>query len=111
MKQSEKLDAILKYLYDRRDDRRELNKSKQSLENNVEEHKQKLEDYKADPDAHDNKGLLKNATPEVREKIINGRIKELNDQIHKNQGQLNKVIEQLNKLKDANKLEGNYTGS
>jgi len=48
------------------------------------EHEQKLEGYKKDPYAYDNKGYLKNAPNEItRQKIINGRIKELLEQINK----------------------------
>jgi RHS repeat-associated protein len=51
------------------------------LRKQLEAHKDKLTKYRADPDAFDNKGLLKNATPELREKIINGRIRNLEGQI------------------------------
>lgn len=52
------------------------------LETRIAEHIKKLEDYKANPDAFDNKGFLKNApTDEIRERIINGRIKHLEDEI------------------------------
>jgi RHS repeat-associated protein len=46
------------------------------------EHLDKLEKYKANPDAFDNKGFLKNApSQQVREKIVRGRIKHLEDEI------------------------------
>lgn len=51
------------------------------LEEQVELHRKKLEDYRKDPDAFDNKGFLTNATPEVREKIISARIRSLENQI------------------------------
>ncbi|KFA90736.1 hypothetical protein Q664_26850 [Archangium violaceum Cb vi76] len=38
--------------------------------------------YKANPDAFDNQGILRNApSPAVRQRIINGRIKHLEDEI------------------------------
>ncbi len=53
-----------------------------SLKARLEEHRQKLADYKANPDAFDNQGILRNApSPEVRQRIINGRIKHLEDEI------------------------------
>ncbi|MFY0564694.1 hypothetical protein ACN28E_12635 [Archangium lansingense] len=53
-----------------------------SLKARLAEHRQKLADYKANPDAFDNQGILRNApAPEVRQRIINGRIKHLEDEI------------------------------
>lgn len=74
---------------------KELQSSKKSYESLIEEHTQKLKDYKANPDKFDNLGKLKNATPEMREKIIQGRIKELEGQITKQKGELNKINEAL----------------
>jgi hypothetical protein len=52
------------------------------LRRELDTHRKKLEDYRANPDAHDNKGFLKNApTPEARERIISGRIRNLENQI------------------------------
>ncbi len=83
-----------------------LDKSMNSLDKNVKDHKEKLKDYKNDPDKFDNKGVLKDASPEIREKIINGRIKELERQIKKNELELQKAqdkktekVNELNKLK------------
>lgn len=46
------------------------------------EHRQKLVDYKANPDAFDNQEMLKNApSSAVRQRSINGRIKHLEDEI------------------------------
>jgi hypothetical protein len=76
--------------------RAENQKSKKSYEDLIAEHKQKLEDYKRDPLGHDNKGTYRNApTPEIREKVYNGRIQELERQIAKQQGELAKIIEAL----------------
>lgn len=72
--------------------RAQLLKSKASYERLIKEHKEKLEAYKKNPDAYDNQGLLKNApSPEIREKIIQGRIKQLEKQIKKQQGELDKI--------------------
>jgi len=51
------------------------------LQKQIAEHEQKLEDYKANPDAYDNKGILKNASPERRQSIINGRVRHLQREI------------------------------
>ncbi|WP_232293496.1 hypothetical protein [Stigmatella aurantiaca] len=53
-----------------------------SLTARLAEHRQKLADYKANPDAFDHQGILRNApSPEVRQRIIHGRIKHLEDEI------------------------------
>ncbi len=49
---------------------------------------QKLQEYRANPDAYDNQGLLKGANPEVRERIINGRIRHLQGEIDNFRGQI-----------------------
>lgn len=53
------------------------------LRQQINLHKQKLADYIRNPDAFDNKGFLKNASPELRQKIIEGRIRNLEGQIEK----------------------------
>ena len=72
-------------------------KSKSSYEKLIQEHKAKLQDYINNPDAYDNLGLLKNVSPDVRQKIIDGRIKALEKQIQKQIGELEKIIELLKK--------------
>ena len=62
------------------------------LRDQLDAHRQKLADYKANPDAFDNKGFLKNASPELREKIINARIRKLENQIKNFENQI-KAIE------------------
>jgi hypothetical protein len=53
-----------------------------SLRTRLAEHRQKLADYKANPDASDPQGRLRNApTPGIRQKIINSRIEHLEDEI------------------------------
>lgn len=51
------------------------------LQKQLESHLKKLDDYKANPDQFDNKGFLKDASPELRQKIIDGRIRNLEKQI------------------------------
>jgi hypothetical protein len=76
--------------------RSELLKSKSSFEKLIAEHRQKLADYKSNPLGHDNLGVLKNApSPEIRQKIIEGRIRELESQIAKQEGELRKVLDLL----------------
>jgi hypothetical protein len=50
------------------------------LQKQLDKHLKKLEDYKANPDKFDNKGFLKHASPELRQKIIDGRIRSLEKQ-------------------------------
>jgi hypothetical protein len=71
-------------------------KSKKSYEDLIKEHKQKLDDYKRDPLGNDNKGTYRDApTPEIRQKIYEGRIRELERQIAKQEGELAKILEAL----------------
>ena len=68
-------------------------RSARSLQNQIELHVQKLAEYKADPDAFDNLGYLKNApSQQVRERIINGRVRHLQQEINTFQDQLNKIL-------------------
>ena len=70
-------------------------RSKRSYEDLLAEHQQKLADYKRDPYAFDNQGLLRNAPNDtVRQSMIQGRIQAL-------QGQINKHIGELAKINDA----------
>ncbi len=57
-------------------------KSITSLRKRLAEHRQKLADYKSNPDAADNLGLLREAaTPEIRKRIIEGRVRHLEQEI------------------------------
>jgi len=70
--------------------------SERSLERNVAEHKQKLSDYRRNPDAMDNQGRLANArNPAERQQIIQGRERALQQQITKNENELVKVRQRL----------------
>jgi hypothetical protein len=65
-----------------------------SLQQRIVEHQQKLSDYIRNPDAFDNLGFLKNApTPEIRERIIQGRINHLNQEINAFQNQINQILQ------------------
>ena len=67
----------------------------------MQEHKAKLDDYIKNPDIHDNKNLLKNVSQEVKQKIIDGRIKVLRQQIERQEHDLN-IINNL--LKQGSEL-------
>lgn len=63
------------------------------LRRQVEAHKKKLDDFKRDPDAHDNRDFLKNApSQETRERIIEGRIRNLERQIENFQKQIDDIL-------------------
>jgi RHS repeat-associated protein len=52
------------------------------LRHQLADHERRLEQYRANPDAFDNRDFLKNApSEEIRERIINGRIRNLEHQI------------------------------
>lgn len=63
----------------------------QWLRRQIDLHRQKLADYIKNPDAFDNKGFLKNASPELRQKIIETCVKSL-------EGQIENFAKQLEKL-------------
>jgi len=71
----------------------QLQKSKLSLQQLITEHSQKMAAYQNDPDKFDNKNKLKNIAKDIREKIINGRIKKLEKEIEK----FKKLIEKIDK--------------
>lgn len=68
-------------------------KSLRSLQRQAEEHRSKLDAYRADPDAFDNLGYLERApSPEIRQRIIDGRIRHLETEIRTFQDQINKLL-------------------
>ncbi|WP_460754848.1 polymorphic toxin-type HINT domain-containing protein [Myceligenerans cantabricum] len=70
----------------------EQRKSVRSYEALIEEHESKLRSYLADPDAHDNKGYLRNApNDEVRQKIIESRARHLRKEIETFRNNINKI--------------------
>lgn len=71
-------------------------KSKASYEDLLRDHKDKLNKWLADPDAFDNKGVLKNAPASLRQKIIDGRAKVISEQIRKHEGELEKIQQVIN---------------
>jgi RHS repeat-associated protein len=80
-------------------ERAQLQRSERSLERNVAEHKEKLADYRRNPDAMDNQGRLANArSPAERQQIIQGRERALQQQITKNENELLKVRDRLRGL-------------
>jgi hypothetical protein len=70
--------------------------SKKAYEKLIAEHEKKLADYRANPYKYDNLGTLKNASPELQQKIIDGRIRALEKQLIKQQNELKKIEEVLN---------------
>jgi len=78
----------------------QLGRSLKSYEDLLQEHIQKQEDYISNPDAHDDKGSLKNArNAEEREKIIKGRVERLEKQINKHRGEIEKIKEEIDRRK------------
>ena len=70
----------------------EQERSIRSLQARSAEHQAKLDAYRANPDAFDNKGILKNApSPEVRQRIIDGRIAHLEREIKAFDSQVDKI--------------------
>lgn len=64
-----------------------------SLQQRAAEHQQKLADYLKNPDAFDNQGLLRNApTPEIRQRIIDGRVRHLEQEIKAFQDQIDNIL-------------------
>lgn len=58
----------------------------------LREHEEKLRQYRTNPDFYDNLGFLKFATPDMRKKIIDGRIRNLERQIENFRRQLNQCL-------------------
>jgi hypothetical protein len=60
----------------------ETERAIRSLRDRIAEHLRKLEEYRANPDAFDNQGFLRNAPSEaIRQRIIEGRIRHLEHEI------------------------------
>jgi len=71
---------------------KEAAKSVRSLQQRPGEHQNKLDAFRKNPDAFDNKGFLKNApSQEVRERIINGRVNHLEQEIRNFQQQIDRL--------------------
>jgi len=71
---------------------RSQSRALRSLERQVAEHRQKLADYKANPEAYDNLGHLKKApTPEIKQKIIDSRVRHLEKEIQEFQKQIDAI--------------------
>jgi RHS repeat-associated protein len=68
-------------------------KSLRSLQHRADEHRSKLDAYRRDPDAFDNLGHLERApNPEIRQRIIDGRIRHLENEINTFQDQIDKLL-------------------
>jgi RHS repeat-associated protein len=71
---------------------KEALKGIRSLEQRALEHRTKLDAFRRNPDAFDNKGFLKNApSAEVREQIIQGRIRHLENEIRNFEQQIERL--------------------
>jgi RHS repeat-associated protein len=71
----------------------EARRSIASLEKRAAEHRAKLEAYRQNPDAFDNLGHLRNAPSEaIRTRIIEGRIKHLEQEIRNFEKQIERII-------------------
>ena len=79
--------------------REQLQRAQRAHERLIDEHQRKLQDYIRNPNAYDNRGLLNNVPPHIREEIINGRIRALETQIRGQQSNLDEIIRALNLLK------------
>jgi len=67
-------------------------KSIRSLQKRIDEHRKKLQDYIQNPDAYDNLGRLRDApTPEIRQMLIEGRIRKLRKEMDNYQRQINNI--------------------
>ncbi|MER7079146.1 putative T7SS-secreted protein [Saccharopolyspora kobensis] len=67
-------------------------RSVDSYERLIKEHEDKLDAYKRDPEAFDNKGILKNApNDEVRQRIIDGRVRHLEKEINTFRENIDKI--------------------
>ena len=68
-------------------------RSVRSLQGQVQTHQTKLGAYRANPDAYDNLGILERApTPEIRQRMIDGRIRHLETEIRTFQDQIDKLL-------------------
>ncbi|QMU63848.1 MAG: hypothetical protein GKR88_05785 [Flavobacteriaceae bacterium] len=64
-----------------------------SLKKQITKHKKKLKNFKKNPDKYDNKKFLKNAPSEqVRDRIINSRIKHLEKEIKAFKNNIDKIL-------------------
>jgi len=67
-------------------------KAIRSLEKQIREHEKKIADYLADPGSLDAKGWLKNVSPALRDKIVNGRVQGLRNSIKTYQENIRKIL-------------------
>jgi RHS repeat-associated protein len=83
----------------------QLERKTKSLSLNAAKHRQKLQEYLANPDKFDNLGKLKNApNAEVRQKIIDGRRKHLEGEISNWEQQIREAQKEIAEIKAAKKV-------
>ncbi|WP_141699280.1 hypothetical protein [Candidatus Thiosymbion oneisti] len=71
-------------------------KAAKSEEKLIREHEKKLDDYRRSPEKHDNRGTYRNApNEEIRKKVYEGRIRELEKQINRHKKELKKLEEAM----------------
>jgi len=64
-----------------------------SLQAQLNAHVTKLENYRANPYANDNRGILQNArTPEIAQSIISGRVRHLENEMKGFQNQIDQIL-------------------
>jgi RHS repeat-associated protein len=85
----------------------QLAKAEKSYGDLIKEHENKLDDYINDPDAYDHLGKLQNASPEIRDKIVEGRINALEKDIKKQKNELEKIQEEKNNREQQGSDESN----
>lgn len=75
----------------------QIQKSIRSIERNIAQHEEKLAQYRNDPEAYDNLGLLNGLPEALRRKIIEGRIAKLQNEISGFQSEIAKLQKLLEK--------------
>jgi chromosome segregation ATPase len=92
LKSAKKAARAVEVIKDLQKRRGEITKSIRSLSDKIAEHRKKLDDYVKDPDKFDHKGFLKDAPPERRQKIIDGRKKHLEGEVSEWQKQVDNAV-------------------
>jgi RHS repeat-associated protein len=80
-----------------------------SIGERLQEHEEKLEDYKRDPEKNDNKGLLSNPLlRHLRDRIIQGRVRELQKQIRNYKNIIARAKEELQNLRQQQQMQEHH---
>ena len=69
----------------------QIMKAMRSLQDRMAEHEAKPQAYIDDPDAYDNKGLLGRVSEQIREQIIQARIRHLQNEINNYRNQIERL--------------------